>query len=103
MEKYIFLFCMVLILIIFYLYEIKKDFFTNNNYPFNPSTQTPQSNYLEIAKKLEDQDNYKYDLSVALSPTPTIQCHKLNDKDDCNNNGCNWFGSYCSAMYPSYL
>ena len=96
----------ILIGIIFYIRKIKKDTFTNsslNNYPFNPHIQTPQSNYLDITKKLEDQDKYKYELSIALSPTPTVQCSKLKTKSDCNDNGCNWFGTYCSAIYPSYL
>ncbi len=91
----------IIILIIFFYFEFQKDKFTNN--PYNPSIQTPQSNYLDIAKKLEDKDKYKYEISVALSPIPTIQCDKLKNKSDCNNNGCNWFGTYCSAMYPSYL
>lgn len=91
----------ILIGLILYIREIKKDTFTN--YPYNPHIQTPQSNYLDIVKKLEDQDKYKYDISVALSPTPTIQCDRLKSKSDCNDNGCNWFGTYCSAIYPSYL
>ena len=96
----------ILIVIVLYIREIKKDTFGNYLsaiYPFNPPIQTPQSNYLDIAKKLEDQDKYKYDISVALSPIPTVQCQELKSKSDCNNNGCNWFGTYCSAMYPSYL
>jgi hypothetical protein len=95
----------IILIVILYYSEFQKDKFTNypNKYPYNPSIQTPQSNYLDITKKLEDQDKYKYDISVALSPTPTIQCDKLKSKSDCNNNGCNWFGTYCSAMYPSYL
>lgn len=91
----------IVVIIIFYYFQMKKDKFTN--YPYNPPIQSPQSNYLEIAKKLEDQDKYKYEISVALSPTPTIQCDKLKNKSDCNDNGCNWFGTYCSSMYPSYL
>ena len=105
----------ILIVIILYLREMKKDTFVNFSslypseppnmpiYPFNPPIQTPQSNYLDISKKLEDQDKYKYDISVALSPIPTIQCDKLKSKSDCNDNGCNWFGTYCSAMYPTNL
>ena len=95
----------ILIVIILYLREMKKDTFVNFSslYPFNPPIQTPQSNYLDIVKKLEDQDKYKYDISVALSPTPTIQCNKLKNKSDCNDNGCNWFGTYCSAIYPTNL
>jgi hypothetical protein len=100
-----FIFLIIIILIIFYYFEFQKDKFTKYpyEYPYNPQIQTPQSNYLDIAKKLENQDKYKYKISVALSPTPTIQCDKLKNKSDCNDNGCNWFGTYCSAMYPSYL
>lgn len=104
-----FIISIIIILIIFYYFEFQKDKFTNYPYeypyklPYNPPIQTPQSNYLDITKKLKDQDKYKYEISVALSPTPTIQCDKLKNKSDCNDNGCNWFGTYCSAMYPSYL
>ena len=104
---------LIIIIIIFYIREINKDTFGNYSYqnpfshtysyPYNPPIQTPQSNYLSIAKKLEDQDKYKYDMSIGLSPTPTIQCNRLETKSDCNDNGCNWFGTFCSAMYPSYL
>lgn len=104
-----FIIFLIIIIVIIYLYDGKKDNFTNNSksknnsYPFNPPIQTPQSNYLSISNKLKEQDKYKYDISVALSPTPTIQCDKLKNKSDCNDNGCNWFGTYCSAIYPSYL
>lgn len=91
----------ILIIVIFYIRYNKKESFIKFSY--NPLIQTPQTNYLAVTKKLEDQDKYKYDLSVALSPTPTVQCNKLETKTDCNNNGCNWFGTYCSAIYPSYL
>lgn len=91
----------ILIIIIFYIrLGVKEKFIV---YPYNPIIKTPQSNYLDIVKKIEDQDKYKYDLSVALSPTPTIKCDKLNTKSNCNDNGCNWFGTFCSSMYPSYL
>jgi hypothetical protein len=96
-----FIIFIIIIVIIFYYFEIKKDNFTN--YPYNPQIKTPQSNYLEISKKLKDQDKYKYEISVALSPIPIIQCDKLKTKSSCNNNGCNWFGKYCSAINPTYL
>lgn len=96
-----FLIILILILITFYICEIKKDFFYN--YPFDPQIQTPQTNYNTIIKNIQDHNKYKYNLSVALSPIPTIQCDRLKTKTDCNNYGCNWFGTYCSAMYPSYL
>ena len=96
-----FIIIIIIIFIIFYYFESQKDKFTG--FPYDPPIQTPQSNYLEIAKKLKDQDKYKYKISVALSPTPTIQCDRLKNKHDCNDNGCNWFGTYCSAIYPSYL
>jgi hypothetical protein len=101
----------LIILIIFFLYfeydKIKntENYYPSQNipYPYDLSIQTPQSNYQDIVKKLDDQAQYKYDISVGLSPIPTIQCSKLKSKSDCNNNGCNWFGTYCSAIYPSYL
>lgn len=76
------------------------DTFKSSN-PFDPPIQTPQSNYLTISNKLKEQD--KSNLSVSLSPIPTIQCSNLKTLSTCNNNGCNWFDSYCSAIYPSYL
>lgn len=80
-----------------------------NKYPFDPKIQTPQSNYNEIIKKINSQQTYKKDLSVALSPTPTIHCPELKNITDCNKYGCNWFGSsdntnsnsFCSSTYPT--
>ncbi len=99
-----FIIILVIILIIFYYSNKNFDFFVSKNpYPYNPQIQTPQSNYNQITSKLNNQDKYKYDISVALGPTPTIHCDELDNRDDCNKYGCNWFGTYCSAMYPSYL
>lgn len=92
---------LVIIIIIFYFREINKDKF--DNYIYNPKIQTPQSTYLENIKKLENQDKYKYELSNALYPTPIVQCNTLKNKYDCNDNGCNWFGTFCSSIYSSYL
>ena len=88
----------LVILIIFYLYEIKLDKF--NIFPYNPKFDSPQTNYDDIIKKINSQQQYKKNLSVALNPIPTIQCQLLDDQDNCNKYGCNWFGSYCSSMYP---
>ena len=71
--------------------------------PFETPIQTPMSNYLEITKNIDDQQKYKSNLVVGLSPTPTIQCSNSKSQADCVDNGCNWFGTYCSSMYPSYL
>lgn len=102
-----FIIFLIMSIIILYTYDRKKDYFSNHeyskNYPYNPIIKTPQTNYLDISNKLKNQDKYKYEISVALAPTPTVQCDKLKNKSDCNSNGCNWFGTYCSAMYPSYL
>lgn len=68
--------------------------------PFNPPIPTPMSNYLDISSKIHNQLRWKKDLSVALSPTPTIQCDGLKNKDDCNKYGCNWFSDFCSSTYP---
>ena len=80
-----------------------------NKYPYNPTIQTPQSNYNQIMSDINSQQYWKKDLSVALSPTPTIHCPELNNKTDCNKYGCNWFGSsnkknsksFCSSTYPT--
>lgn len=82
-----------------------------NKYPYEPKIQTPQSNYDTIIEKINSQQAYKKDLSVALSPTPTIHCPELNNIEDCNKYGCNWFGtnskknsnSFCSSTYPTQL
>ncbi len=81
------------------------NFYMSNypHYPYDPKIQTPQSNYLDTITKINLQNQYKKDISVALSPIPTIKCDELYDKENCNMYGCNWFGTFCSAMYPSYL
>ncbi len=75
------------------------------SYPFNPQIQTPQSNYDSIISKINSQQVYKSDLSVALAPTPTVQCSQSNltNKSDCNKYGCNWFGNFCSSTYPTQV
>ena len=70
-------------------------------YPYAPIIQTPQTNYDAITKKIKKQQAYKKDLSVALGPTPTINCPELKNKTDCNKYGCNWFGNFCSSIYPT--
>lgn len=80
-----------------------------HKYPYDPKIQTPQSNYNKIIEKINSQQTYKKDLSVALSPTPTIHCPELKNITDCNKYGCNWFGSsansnsnsFCSSTYPT--
>lgn len=77
-------------------------------YPYNPPIPTPQTNYNQIISNIDKQQTYKKNLSVALSPTPTIHCYELNNLEDCNKYGCNWFGSsdkknsnsFCSSTYP---
>ena len=110
----IFIFGLIIILCIIYLYNEKftiKDNFFNilsfnySKYPnsYNPPIPTLLSNYDEIMNNINKQNEYKSDISLALSPIPTIKCNELKNKDDCNQYGCNWFGSYCSSVYPSYL
>lgn len=98
----IFVILLIIILVIFYLYKRNFDYF-NNNYPFNPKIHTLQSNYIDNINKINYQQKYKKDMSIALNPIPTIQCQLLKDKDNCNKYGCNWFDTYCSAIYPTYL
>ena len=118
-----FVIILLLILIIIYLFNniiLIKDNFTQYNkysnsnlnpnpnpnptqYPYNPQIQTPQSNYSEIISKINSQQKYKSDLSIALAPTPTVNCPKLKNVSECNNNGCNWFGSFCSSTYPTQV
>lgn len=72
-------------------------------YPYNPSVPSVMSNYEKISTDIDNQNEYKKNLSVGLSPTPTIKCDELTNKNKCNQYGCNWFDTYCSAIYPSYL
>lgn len=102
-----FVIILLLILIIIYLSKnniFNKDDFTQfKEYPYNPQIQTTQSNYSQIISKINSQQKYKSDLSVALAPTPTIQCPKLKNITDCNKYGCNWFGTFCSSTYPTQV
>ena len=95
------------IIIIFLLFtNCKSEKFSNcknNKFPYDPQIHTPQSNYNDIINSIQKQRQYKKELSVALNPIPTAKCQNLHGKESCNNNGCNWFGNMCSAMYPSYL
>lgn len=113
-----FIIILIIILAIFIVYSKHIDLFANSlsnlssnslsqpsqsyyvSKPYNPPISTPMHNYLEISNQIDSQQKYKSDLSVALQPTPTIQCQELTDKDNCNKYGCNWFGSFCSSMYP---
>jgi hypothetical protein len=97
-----FVLILLIILIIFYIFINKStlDNFKSINYPYNPQILTPQLNYQKIMSQINSQQQYKKDLSVALSPIPTINCPKLYNKEDCNKYGCNWFGKYCSSTYP---
>lgn len=82
-----------------------------NKFPYNPIISTPQTNHNMIIDKINTQQTYKNELSTTLSPIPTINCSELNNKTDCNNYGCNWFGSsdikninsFCSSTYPTQL
>lgn len=101
------IFLIVILVILYFLYNYYNiDNFKSNCYspdyiPYNPPFQTPQINYQKIISKINDQDQYKKDLYVALAPTPTIHCPELKNKDDCNKYGCNWFDTFCSSTYPT--
>lgn len=118
-----FIIFLFIILIIIYILTIKYNFLSKKEnfydchcksrkfkkYPYNPPIPTPQSNYNQITSNIDSQQTYKKDLSVALAPTPTIHCPKLDNLPDCNKYGCNWFGSsdkknsnsFCSSTYPT--
>lgn len=68
--------------------------------PYNPPIQTPITNYNEINNDIDVKLKWKNDLSIAITPTPTINCPELKNKDDCNKYGCNWFSTFCSSTYP---
>lgn len=121
------MFIIILLIILIFIYisntklnicSCKENFFTCpcksrklNKYPYNPQIPTPQSNYENIILKIDQQQKYKKDLQTSLSPTPTINCPKLNNSSDCNKYGCNWFGSsnkkngdsFCSSTYPTQI
>lgn len=122
-NKFAFIIILIIILVIFFIkntklktdsnIESKENFYTcsckSKKYPYNPQIDTPQSNYDKIISKINSQQTYKKDLSVALEPTPTMHCRELDNKKDCNKYGCNWFGtqytknsnSFCSSTYPT--
>lgn len=104
MIKFIFISIFIILLTLIYLHQYMSfDNFNNsskNIYPYNPNIDTPQSNYQKIINKIKSQQDYKSNLSVALAPTPTINCPNANNKKDCNKYGCNWFGNFCSSTYP---
>jgi hypothetical protein len=83
--------------------RLNQDTFAKTDYPYNPPIQTPQTNYDKIIDQIDSQQAYKLDLSVALGPTPTIKCPELKNKSDCNQYGCNWFGTFCSSTYPTQV
>jgi len=104
------MFVIILLFILVILYLLPKyckisikDNFNFINYPYDPPIKTPQTNYNQIMSKINSQQIYKSDLSVALVPTPTIYCQKLLNKQDCNKYGCNWFGTFCSSTYPTQI
>ena len=106
--KFTIVIILVVLLVLIYLFQDlwldnfeQTNYNLKNKYPYNPPTNTPQTNYDEIIKKIKEQQAYKSDLSVALAPTPTINCPELKNKTDCNKYGCNWFGKFCSATYPT--
>lgn len=112
-----FLIILICILVLFYLFKdnlnFQEDFFScackSRKYPYNLSISTPQTNYNQAKSKINSQQYWKKDLSLALSPIPTIHCTELVNKTDCNKYGCNWFGSsdkknsnsFCSSAYPT--
>ena len=102
------IFIIIIIIILFLInfnqnqYNYEK-FNCNYNYPYAPKIDTVQSNYDQIIKNINDQQKYKKNIHIALNPIPTIQCQNINQSDKCIDNGCNWFGTFCSGLYPSYL
>lgn len=102
------MFVIILLLIVVVIYICKnfifvKDNFEQMDYPYNPQIQTPQTNYNQTMKQINSQQVLKSDLSVALAPTPTIQCSELKTITDCNQYGCNWFSNFCSSTYPTQI
>jgi hypothetical protein len=79
----------------------KPDTFVS--YPYNPPIPTLQSNYDNITKQINKDNEYKSNLSIGISPIPFYDCVDLSDEKKCNESGCNWFGTFCSSIYPSYL
>lgn len=105
--KFTFIIILLILLVLIYLFQYlwldnfkQINYNFKNKYPYNPPIETPQTNYDEIIKEIKEQQAYKTDLSVALAPTPTINCPELKNKNDCNKYGCNWFGEFCSSTYP---
>jgi len=112
-----FIIILLIILIVIYILSLKYNIFSKQEnfyvcpckskkfkkYQYNPSIPTPQSNYNQITSNIDRQQTYKKDLTVALAPTPTIHCSKLDNLEDCNKYGCNWFATFCSSTYPTQV
>lgn len=119
---FIIFFLLLVLVIIYILTNSSKEKFVKYPYnPYHPSIPTPQTNYDKNIELIDKQQAYKNDLSLALSPTPTVHCPELQNKTDCNKYGCNWYGShlsnntnntnntniytksFCSSTYPTQI
>ncbi len=98
-----FVFFLIIIIIICLYFFNKYEKFKQIKYSYEPELDTPQTNYNKIISKINSNQSYKLNTSVALSPTPTIHCPELKTKNKCNDYGCNWFGTFCSSTYPTQI
>ena len=109
MFREIYIFILFIILIIFILLYNNNNnnnydkFTIKNDYQHDNNIDTPLSNYENIINKINLQQKYKNNMSISLNPIITQNCQELNNKNDCNNYGCNWFNTFCSSIYPIYL
>ena len=93
------IFIIILILILFIIFFINKYYNINITEKFIYSNKN-FGNDPNIVKYNTITDNT---VITAINPTPFINCTDINDLDVCVDSGCNWYGNYCSAMYPSNL
>ena len=90
MSEIEFIFVLIIILVVFYIYQQNKE---NFYYPdYGPKV---------TLKELIKDQLFNLDSEVAINPIVTRNCTNIKDKNSCLNSRCNWFGYFCSAMYPN--
>ena len=96
----------VFIVIIIILYTIIYFNYKNNseNYTKDLEIDYNQNYNFDYEKnKLYNKYTSPNNITVALSPIPTLNCTNIKNKNKCLENGCNWINNYCSSIYPSLL
>ena len=93
----IFIIILILILILFIIFFFNK----HKNENINEKFIISQKNFGNDPNIIKYNTIANNAVITAINPTPFINCTNINDLDVCVDSGCNWYGNYCSAMYPS--